>query len=96
MLRESTMLIYWKQYPMLYLIAGVPPMTENSQRCAHCNGLLQSIDHPSSCLWNLGVVCVTCGRETYIGEVYSTWKEGESPVDLLHSETIPQRKSKYI
>ena len=77
-------------------------MTENSQRCAHCNGLLQSIDHASSCYWNLGTICVNCGRETYIGEVYSTWKAGETPADLLSSDDIPyelvvpRRKSKYI
>ena len=64
-------------------------MTEISERCAHCNGLLQSINHPDNCYWNLGTVCITCGRETYIGEVYSTWKEGESPADLLKVDETP-------
>ena len=78
-------------------------MTENSQRCARCNGLLQPINHASSCYWNIGTVCSTCGRETYIGEVYSTWKVGEAPSDLLYQEDIPheivkprQRPTKYI
>ena len=88
---------------MLYLIVGKPLMTENSQRCAHCNGLLQPINHASSCYWNMGTVCITCGRETYVGEVYSTWKEGEAPSDLLYQDDIPyntiirgHKPTKYI
>ena len=57
-------------------------------KCKHCNGLLQPINHPDKCYWDIGLVCASCGREEYIGEIRDSWQDEESPADLLSKESI--------
>ena len=48
-----------------------------------CNGLLQPIDIPEKCAWNLGFVCRTCSREFYKKFVNDISKEVTKSLQLI-------------
>jgi len=54
--------------------------------------MLTTIHHEELCLWNIGIKCMTCGREQYIGEIYNNWSEGEAPSDFMDEHPLPTKK----
>jgi len=61
--------------------------------------MLTTIHHEELCLWNIGIKCMACGREQYIGEIYNNWSEGEAPSDFMKDITTnitPGKRGKYL
>tara|TARA_Y100001951_G_C11218891_1_gene227524 strand:+ start:512 stop:706 length:195 start_codon:yes stop_codon:yes gene_type:complete len=54
--------------------------------------MMVPIHHEELCLWNIGIRCIACGKEQYIGEIYNNWSEANTPADFMQEDPLPIKK----